>query len=94
MLIRESAEQRPDLIQTVHKRLLVLCRGDWYCVYLYLTCDGREEDGDEAEEDVAAGHGWSLGSYVYRCVICELKTAKNSSVPGDLSICMAGMRKV
>ena len=54
MFIRESAEQRPRLIQTV-----MGVRGggegkrEWR-----LTGDWREEDGEKAKEDVAGAHGW------------------------------------
>lgn len=33
----------------------------WWCNVVRLTCDGWKEDGDEAEENVAAGHGGWVG---------------------------------
>jgi len=60
MLIRESAEQRPDLIQTkgeIHQftfRWLVSKEKD--SLEGLLTCNRREEDGKEAKEDISARH--------------------------------------
>lgn len=63
MLMKESALQRPRLTHTVGVLVVVFGRGVGWGGFReervadgLLTGDGREEDGDEAEEDVGAAH--------------------------------------
>jgi len=67
MLIRESALQRPDLIQTAE------CVSDAAQQdgvpgseggVVSRTCDRREEDGDKRQEDVSARHCGTTGQVV------------------------------